>query len=86
MFRKKITNCRGCGVFLSGLGYWFAYMDRIALVSMMYEPIVASQKYRLTIINISVRIIFIVFASYTLYLELRGNGNGIMPYVTFFRH
>lgn len=74
------------GVSLLSLGYMFAYMDRIALLFMLYEPIVASQKYRRTTINIIVRFVFIVLAIYTFYAELSGNGNGIMPYVTFLQH
>lgn len=71
------------GTLLLFFGYFYRFTERLALPFIMFEPIFASLNYRSIEARIITRIGFGSIALLNFYIELSGNGNGIVPYLTF---
>lgn len=84
-FINRIKAYYFVGLLLTFLGYFFSFMDRIGLPFYLYECVFVGILVKYRIDRKLCKVIYALLIAYVLFSEFRGNGQGVLPYVFFWK-
>lgn len=80
---KNATIIYAVGLGITVLGYFFTYMERVAFVFMLFEPVCLAIMCKKNYKGLF-RIATVAIAAFIIYSSYSSNGNGIFPYAWIF--
>ncbi|HOO05934.1 MAG TPA: EpsG family protein [Ruminococcus sp.] len=84
-FINRIKGYYYVGLLLTFLGYFFSFMDRIGLPFYLYECVFVGVLVKYRSDRKICKMIYALLIAYVLFSEFRGNGQGVLPYVFFWK-